>query len=86
VPYKIYNIGNNNPVELNTFIQTIENVLGRQARKEYLDLQPGDVVATYADVDDLMRDVGFKPQTPIETGIQRFIDWFQAYYGIHHKK
>jgi UDP-glucuronate 4-epimerase len=86
VPYKIYNIGNNNPVELNTFIQTIENALGRQARKEYLDLQPGDVVATYADVDDLMRDVGFKPQTPIETGIQRFIDWFQAYYGIHHKK
>jgi UDP-glucuronate 4-epimerase len=83
VPYKIYNIGNNNPVELNTFIQTIENALGRQARKEYLDLQPGDVVATYADVDDLMRDVGFKPQTPIATGIQRFVDWFQAYYGIH---
>jgi UDP-glucuronate 4-epimerase len=48
-----------------------------------LDLQPGDVVATYADVDDLMRDVGFKPQTPIATGIQRFVDWFQAYYGIH---
>ena len=86
VPYKIYNIGNNNPVELNTFIQTIENALGLQARKEYLDLQPGDVVATYADVDDLMRDVGFKPQTPIETGIQRFIDWFQTYNGINHKK
>jgi UDP-glucuronate 4-epimerase len=83
VPYKIYNIGNNNPVELNTFIQTIENALGRKARKKYLDLQPGDVVATYADVDDLMRDVGFKPQTPIETGIQRFVDWFQEYYGIH---
>ena len=83
VPYKIYNIGNNNPVELNTFIQTIENALGRQARKEYLDLQPGDVVATYADVDDLMRDVGFKPQTPIETGIQRFVDWFREYYNIN---
>jgi UDP-glucuronate 4-epimerase len=83
VPYKIYNIGNNNPVELNTFIQTIESALGRQARKEYLDLQPGDVVATYAEVDDLMRDVGFKPQTSIETGIQRFVDWFQEYYGIH---
>ena len=83
VPYKIYNIGNNNPVELNTFIQTIENALGRQARKEYLDLQPGDVVATYADVDDLMRDVGFKPQTPIETGIQRFVDWFREYYTIN---
>ena len=67
-------------MELNTFIQTIEHALGRQARKEYLDLQPGDVVATYADVDDLMRDVGFKPQTPIETGIQRFVDWYQEYY------
>jgi UDP-glucuronate 4-epimerase len=83
LPYKIYNIGNNNPVELNTFIQTIETALGRQARKEFLDLQPGDVVATYANVDDLMRDVGFKPQTPIETGIRRFVDWFQEYYGIH---
>lgn len=83
VPYKIYNIGNNNPVELNTFIQTIEHALGRQARKEYLDLQPGDVVATYADVDDLMHDVGFKPQTPIETGIQRFVDWFQEYNKKH---
>lgn len=86
VPYKIYNIGNNNPVELNTFIQTIENALGRHARKEYLDLQPGDVVATCADVDDLMRDVGFKPQTPIEIGIQRFVDWFQRYYGDCQKK
>ncbi len=81
VPYKIYNIGNNNPVELNTFIQTIEKALGCRAQKEYLDLQPGDVVATYADVDDLMHDVGFKPQTPIETGIQRFVEWFKGYYG-----
>ena len=80
VPYKIYNIGNNNPVELNTFIQVIENALGRRASKEYLDLQPGDVVATYADVDDLMHDVGFKPQTSLETGIQRFVDWFKAYH------
>ncbi|MGD8523088.1 MAG: NAD-dependent epimerase [Desulfobacterales bacterium] len=86
VPYKIYNIGNNNPVELNIFIQTIENALGRQARKEYLDLQPGDVVATYADVDDLMHDVGFKPQTPIETGIQLFVDWYQEYYKINSGK
>jgi UDP-glucuronate 4-epimerase len=81
VPYKLYNIGNNNPVELTTFIETIEKALGRQAEKEFLDLQPGDVVATYADVDDLMNDVGFKPQTPIETGIQRFVSWFKAYYG-----
>ena len=82
VPYKIYNIGNNNPVELTTFIETIEKALGRQAKKEFLDLQPGDVPATYADVDDLINDVGFKPQTPIETGIQRFVAWFREYYGL----
>ncbi len=82
VPYRIYNIGNNNPVELNTFIETIENALGRQAKKEFLDLQPGDVVATYADVDDLMNDVGFKPRTPIKKGIQRFVSWYKEYYGI----
>jgi UDP-glucuronate 4-epimerase len=81
LPYKIYNIGNNNPVELNTFIETIENALGRQAKKELRDLQPGDVVATYADVDDLMTDVGFKPQTPIEAGIERFVAWFKGFYG-----
>ena len=81
VPYKLYNIGNNDPVELTTFIEAIEKALGRQAKKEFLNLQPGDVVATYADVDDLMNDVGFKPQTPIETGIQRFVSWFKAYYG-----
>ena len=81
VPYKIYNIGNNNPVELNTFIETIEKALGRQSQKEFCDLQPGDVVATYADVDDLMNDVGFKPRTPIEKGIERFVSWFKAYYG-----
>jgi UDP-glucuronate 4-epimerase len=79
--YKIYNIGNNNPVELMEFIEVIEQVLGRKAKKEFLDLQPGDVVATYADIDDLIKDVGFKPSTPIETGIRRFIEWFKAYYG-----
>jgi UDP-glucuronate 4-epimerase len=81
-PYKIYNIGNNNPVELLEFIEVIENALGRKAKKEFADLQPGDVVATYADVDDLMKDVGFRPQTPIETGIQRFIAWYKDYYKI----
>ena len=81
-PYKIYNIGNNNPVELMEFIKEIENALGREAQKEFLDLQPGDVPATYADVDDLMQDVGFKPATSIATGIQRFIDWYQDYYAI----
>ena len=80
-PYKVYNIGNNNPVELLEFIGEIENALGRQAKKEFVDLQPGDVVATYADVDDLMHDVGFKPQTSIATGIRRFVQWYQDYYA-----
>ena len=79
-PYKVYNIGNNNPVELIKFIEVIENVLGKKARKEFMDMQPGDVAATYADVDDLMADVGFKPATPIETGIKRFVEWFKDYY------
>lgn len=81
-PYKIYNIGNNAPVELNHFIKTIEDTLGKEARKEFLDLQPGDVPATYADVDDLIQDVGFKPQTPIESGIKQFIEWYKNYYKI----
>ena len=81
--YKIYNIGNNNPVELMEFIAQIEKVLGCKAKKEFLDLQPGDVIATYADIDDLINDVGFKPRTPIETGIRRFVDWFKEYYGYN---
>ena len=80
-PYKVYNIGNNNPVELIRFIEVIESVLGQKARKEFMDMQPGDVTATYADVDDLMADVGFKPATPIETGIERFVKWFKEFYG-----
>ena len=79
-PYKVYNIGNNNPVELLEFIGAIEKALRREAVKEYLDLQPGDVPATYADVEDLTADVGFKPQTPITTGIQQFIEWYERYY------
>jgi len=79
-PYKVYNIGNNNPVELIEFIEVIESVLGLKARKEFMDMQPGDVTATYADVDDLMADVGFKPATPIETGIERFVEWFKEFY------
>ncbi len=82
VPYKIYNIGNNNPVELIDFINVIENALGREAKKEYQDLQPGDVPATYADVDDLIADAGFKPQTPISSGIQKFVGWYREYYKI----
>jgi UDP-glucuronate 4-epimerase len=79
--YKIYNIGNNNPVELMEFIGVIEKVLGKKAKKEFLDLQPGDVPATYADIDDLIKDVGFKPETTIETGINQFILWYNKYYG-----
>ncbi|MDZ4384688.1 MAG: NAD-dependent epimerase, partial [Nitrospirota bacterium] len=73
-PYRIYNIGNNNPVELMRFIEVLEEVLGKKAKKNLLPIQPGDVPATYADVDDLMRDVGFKPSIPIEEGIRRFVE------------
>jgi UDP-glucuronate 4-epimerase len=81
-PYKIYNIGNNQPVELSRFIHVLEEVLGVQTVKEYLDIQPGDVPATYADVDDLTADVGFKPATPIEEGIRRFVGWYKSYFGV----
>lgn len=81
VRYKIYNIGNNKPVKLLDFIAVIEKVLGKKAKKEFHDLQPGDVVATYADIDDLINDVGFKPSTPLETGIERFVSWYRDYYG-----
>ncbi|NLX54978.1 MAG: NAD-dependent epimerase [Planctomycetaceae bacterium] len=81
-PYKIYNIGNNQPVELQHFIATLERVLGKQARKNLLPMQPGDVPATYADVDDLIRDVGFRPATSIEQGIQRFVDWYRDYHHV----
>ena len=79
--YKIYNIGNNQPVQLGRFIEIIEETLGVKAQKEYLDMQPGDVPATYADVDDLMAAVGFKPATDLATGIGRFVEWYKKYYG-----
>lgn len=79
--YKLYNIGNNNPVELSDFIETIEMALGRKAQKEYLEMQAGDVPATYADIDDLMQAVGFKPSTSIADGIERFVDWYKSYYN-----
>jgi UDP-glucuronate 4-epimerase len=81
-PYKIYNIGNNNPVELIKFIEVLETAVGKKATKQFMDLQPGDVVATYADVDDLMQDVGFKPATLIEVGIARFVEWYKQFYGV----
>ncbi len=69
-------------MELQHFIATLEKALGKQARKNFLPMQPGDVPATYADVDDLMRDVGFQPATPIEQGIQRFVDWYRDYHHV----
>lgn len=80
-PYRLYNIGNNNPVELLHFIETLEQYLGKKAKKNFLPMQAGDVPATCADVDDLMREVGFKPNTPIEEGIERFIEWYRSYYN-----
>jgi len=79
-PYRIYNIGNNNPVELTQFIEAIENALGQKAEKDFMDIQPGDVAATYANIDDLYNAVGFKPETPIEEGIGNFIEWYRKYY------
>ncbi len=81
-PYKIYNIGNSQPVELLNFIETIEACLDKKAQKNFLPMQAGDVVATYADVANLMQDVGFKPQTPLKQGISHFIDWYLNYYQV----
>ncbi|MEA5619742.1 NAD-dependent epimerase [Cronbergia sp. UHCC 0137] len=81
VPYKLYNIGNNQPVSLMRFIEVIEQTLGKEAQKNLLPMQPGDVPSTYADVDDLIKDVGFKPDTPIEKGIAQFIQWYREYYN-----
>ena len=81
-PYKIYNIGNNQPVELLKFIETIEEKTGKKAEKIFMPMQAGDVVATYADVSDLMKDTGFSPATPLEVGIGKFVDWYRDYYHI----
>ncbi len=81
-PYRIYNIGNNNPVELMHLIGTIEQCLGKTAEKRMLPMQPGDVPATYADVEALVQDVGFAPKTPIEVGVANFVAWYRDYYHI----
>ena len=81
-PYRIYNIGNNQPVELLRFVRIIEENLGMEAKKEYLPMQPGDVPATYADIDDLARDFGFHPGTSIEDGLRRFVSWYRDYYKV----
>ena len=79
-PYRLYNIGNNSPVELLYFIEVLEKALGKKAQRNLLPAQPGDVPTTFADVDDLTRDVGFKPSTSIEDGIARFVEWYREYY------
>ena len=81
-PYKIYNLGNNSPVELSRFIAVLENCLGKKAQKVYLDMQPGDVIMTYADVADLEKAIGFKPETPIEEGLTKFVEWYRKYYKV----
>ena len=81
-PYRLYNIGSNNPVELLRFIELIEDNLGLQAKQNLLPLQPGDVPETYADVQSLVDDVGYKPTTPIEVGVSRFIEWYRDYYEV----
>lgn len=82
-PYKVYNIGNNAPVRLMDFIEAIEKETGKQAIKDFQPLQPGDVPSTFADVSDLIRDLGYKPATSIRHGIREFISWYKNYYNIH---
>ncbi|WP_281417500.1 NAD-dependent epimerase [Lentibacillus saliphilus] len=84
-PYKVYNIGNNSPVRLMEFIEAIENKLGKKAMKNYLPLQAGDVPETYANVEDLFRDIDFQPQTTIQDGVNNFIDWYLDYYKVELK-
>jgi UDP-glucuronate 4-epimerase len=80
-PYRIYNIGNNTPIELMRLIEVMDAALNKKAIMNFKDMQPGDVPATYADVEDLRRDVGFAPSTPIELGVKRFVEWYRAYYA-----
>ena len=81
-PHKIYNIGNSSPVRLTDFIETIEEALGKNAVKEFHEMQPGDVYKTYADVGELQKDFGYSPDTPLKVGIKKFVDWYLDY----HKK
>ena len=81
-PYRVYNIGNNQQVDLMRYIEVLEDCLGKKSKKNFLPMQPGDVPATFADVEDLSRDVGFMPNTPIEQGIRSFVDWYRDYYRV----
>lgn len=81
-PYRVYNIGNNSPVELLRYIEVLEDCLGRKAEKRLLPLQPGDVPDTYADVSALTRDTGYQPATPVEIGVRNFVEWYRGFYGV----
>ena len=81
-PYRLYNIGNNQPVELMHYIEVLEQCLGKKAQMNLLPLQPGDVPDTYADVTDLIRDTGYKPDTGVETGVARFVEWYKEYFKV----
>ncbi len=85
-PYRLYNIGNQQPVELMRYIEVIEECVGKKAEKNLLPMQPGDVPDTYADTEDLVADVGYQPSTPIETGVRKFVDWYLEYYDIELKQ
>ena len=80
-PWRVYNIGNHEPVELMRFIELLEEALGRKAEKKLLPMQPGDVADTFADADTLERDIGFRPKTPLAEGVRRFVAWYRSYYG-----
>ncbi|GAB3063824.1 NAD-dependent epimerase [Salinicoccus sesuvii] len=82
-PYKVYNIGNNSPVKLMEFVEAIEKRIGKKAYKNYMGLQPGDVPETYANVEDLFKDIQFKPSTNIQDGVNNFVDWYMDYYKIN---
>ena len=81
-PFAVYNIGSNNPIELLRYIEVLEDALGKKAQKQFLPMQPGDVAETYADVSALARDVDYRPSTPVEVGVRRFVDWYREFYGF----
>jgi UDP-glucuronate 4-epimerase len=81
-PYKIFNIGNNNPIKLMTFIEAIENEVGKKAIKEMMPLQKGDLLVTSADISDLIEEIDYKPSTNIETGVKNFVSWYRNYYKV----
>lgn len=85
-PYRLYNIGSNKPVSLLRFIEVLEECLGMKAQKEFLPMQPGDVPKTFADVEQLKCDVGFRPETPIEEGVMQFVEWYRDYYEVHNER